>query len=316
MSENPPDGDRPEERPEAEPASRPEPGGPLSDAGSPPPPGPPPGAAGPPPGQYGRPSDPYGPPGGYTGPPQGPPGGYPGAPQAGSAGYPPLPPEPQATTAFGFAWKAFVANAGTLILGQLAWALIVVAITALWMVLLSGTGIIAFGTQSEAAIAGGVVAVAVSAGAVLVVTVFAGIVAAAGMSNATLKLVRGEQITVADFFRIPNLGAVILVALLLGLASGILSITFVGPIILTFFAAYIIVFAIDQRHGIGEAITSGVRMAVAFPGQTVLVLLLAYVANFVGTLLCGVGVLVSLPLTALAVAWLYRSQLPLMQARQ
>ncbi len=189
-------------------------------------------------------------------------------------------------------------------------------ITVLWLLLLSGTGLIALNADSDAAIAGGVVAFAASAGIVLVVTVFVSIVAAAGMSNATLKLVRGEAITVADFFKIPNLGAVILVALLLGLASGILSFTFVGPILLSFFAAYIVVFAIDQRQGVFESIGSGVKMAVAFPGQTILLLLLAYVANIVGALLCGIGVLVSMPLTAIAIAWQYRSQLPLMAARQ
>ena len=191
-----------------------------------------------------------------------------------------------------------------------------VAVTALWMLLLSATGLFAFGFGSEVAIAGGVFAFVGIVGIVLVVMVFVGILASAGITNATLKVVRGEQITVADFFRIPNLGVVIVVALLLGISSGILSITFIGPIILTFFAAYIVVFAIDQRQGIGEAITTGVKMALAFPGQTILLLLLAYVANFVGTLLCGIGVLVSLPLTALALAWQYRSQLPLMRARQ
>ena len=315
MSENPPDGDRPAERPWSAPESS-----------GPPPPGPPPGAAGPPPpgpppGQFNQPSDPYGPPhggpsGGYGGPPQGPPGAYPGAPQAGPGGYAPLRAEPQATDAFGFAWNAFKTNAGTLILGQLAWALIVAVITVLWFLLLSGTGLIAVNAGSDAAVAGGVLALTASIGIVLVVTVFVGILAAAGMSHATLKLVRGEAITVADFFRIPNLGAVVLVAILLGLASGILSVTFVGPILLSFFAAYIVVFAIDQRQGVIESIGSGVKMAVAFPGQTILLLLLAYVANFVGSLLCGIGVLVSLPLTALALAWLYRSQLPLMATRQ
>ena len=189
------------------------------------------------------------------------------------------------------------------------------AITVLWFLLLSGTGLIALNVGSDAALAGGVLAFAASIGIVLVVSVFVGIVASAGISNATLKLARGEAITVADFFRIPNLGNVVLVALLLGLASGILSVTFVGPLLLTFFAAYIVVFAIDQRQGVFEAIASGVKMAIAYPGQTILLLLLAYVANFVGSLLCGIGLLVSLPLTALAIAWQYRSQLPLMPQR-
>lgn len=306
MSEHTPDGERPGQQPEPTPPPPPPagaPGGygpPPQGAGGPGPQGPGDGY-GPPQGQPGG----YGPPGGYAGPP----------PQQGPGGYAPLPPTPQATDAFGWGWNAFKANAGTLILGQLAWLVIVLAITGLWLLILSGTGILAGGSGSDAAaglfLGAGIAGVAL----VVVVAVLVSIFAAAGMSNATLKLVRGEAISVADFFRIPNPGTIVLVALVIAAASAILSFTFVLPIVLMFFVAYAVLFVIDQHQNTVDAITSSVKMALACPGQTVLLLLLAYVANFIGSLLCGVGTLVSLPLTALATAWLYRSQLPIMPAR-
>src|SRR5699024_916961 len=169
MSENTPEGERPAEDP-APPPLPADHGQPDSDAARPPPgaapAGPPPGAApaGPPagagvppppqgpPGGYGGPP-PQGPPGGYGGPPpQGPPGGYGGPPpQAGPGGYAPLPPTPQATDGFAWGWNAFKANAGTLILGQLGWLVIVLIIVGLWFALLSGSGILASASSSQAA---------------------------------------------------------------------------------------------------------------------------------------------------------------------
>ena len=287
-------------------------GGPPNQASSgfgPPPQGPPGGFGGPPP---------QGPPGGFGGPPpQGPPGGFGGPPpHAGPGGYAPLPPTPQATDGFVWGWNAFKANAGTLILGQLAWLVIVLTIVALWFGLLSGSGILASATGSQAA-AGAFLGVGILGVLLLVVVVvLVSIFASAGMSNATLKLVRGESISVGDFFRFPNVGTIVLVAIVLSVASALLSFTFILPVALMFFAAYTVLFALDRGEHLVDAITSSVKMALANPGQTILLLLLAYLANLVGGLLCGIGTLVSLPLTALATAWLYRSQLALTPPRQ
>src|SRR5699024_1228373 len=130
------------------------------------------------------------------------------------------------------------------------------------------------------------------------------------------RSVRGESISVGDFFRFPNVGTIVLVAIVLSVASALLSFTFILPVALMFFAAYTVLFALDRGEHLVDAITSSVKMALANPGQTILLLLLAYLANLVGGLLCGIGTLVSLPLTALATAWLYRSQLALTPPRQ
>src|SRR5690625_4370476 len=332
MSENTPEGERPAEDPAPPPlpadhgqpgsdAAGPPPGaapagpppgaapaGPPPGAGVPPPPqGPPGGYGGPPPqgppGGYGGPP-PQGPPGGYGGPPpQGPPGGYSGPPpQAGPGGYAPLPPTPQATDGFAWGWNAFKANAGTLILGQLGWLVIVLIIVGLWFALLSASGILASASSSQAA-AGAFLGVGILGVILLVVVaVLVSIFASAGMANATLKLVRGEPITVADFFRFPNAGTIVLVAIVLSAATALLSFTFVLPAVLMFFAAYTVLFVLDQGQNTVDAFTNSVKMALANPGQTILLLLLGYLANLVGGLLCGVGTLVSLPLTALALA--------------
>src|SRR5699024_7411110 len=82
-------------------------------------------------------------------------------------------------------------------------------------------------------------------------------------------------------------------------------------IIMMFFAIYIVLFVIDQDMNVIDAIKHGIRMSMATPGQTVLLLVLVYVVNFIGGMVCGIGTLVSTPLSALAIAWLYRSQMPM-----
>src|SRR5699024_6067194 len=228
MSENTPEGERPAEE-SAPPPLPGDLGQPGSGAAGPPPgaapvgppPGPvvPPPPAGPPAGGYGGPPNqassgfgppPQGPPGGFGGPPppsppggfggpppQGRPGGFGGPPpHSGPGGYAPLPPTAQATDGFVWGWNAFKANAGTLILGQLAWLVIVLTIVGLWFGLLSGSGILASATGSQAA-AGAFLGVGILGVLLLVVVVvLVSIFASAGMSNATLKLVRGESISV------------------------------------------------------------------------------------------------------------------------
>src|SRR5699024_8813723 len=131
-------------------------------------------------------------------------------------------------------------------LGQLAWLVIVLVIVGSWFALLSGTGILASASGSQAA-AGAFLGVGILGVILLVVVaVLVSIFASAGMVNATLKLVRGETITVADFFRFPNAGTIVLVAIVLSVASALLSVTFVLPVVVMFFAVYTVLFVLDQ----------------------------------------------------------------------
>ncbi len=270
-------------------------------------PPPPPGAGTPPPPQqpgYGQ------QPGGATPPPPQQPGyaQHPGQAQPGGAPqgqYAPVPTEPQATDGFKWGWEAFKANWSTFVLGQLAWAAIVVVVTVIWVALLSAIGVFGSGIGGEAQAMAFASAGVFGTILMVLVAFVVGIFAAAGVANAALRTVRGESVSVADFFKIPNPVQVGLVAIALGLASSLLSWTFVLPLAVLFFGVYAVYFALDKKQGVVDAITSSVKMALATPAQTILVLLLGMVANAIGSLLCGVGTLVSAPVVVLAVSWLY-----------
>src|SRR5699024_12357430 len=97
----------------------------------------------------------------------------------------------------------------------------------------------------------------------------AGVFAAAGMTNATLKVVRGEEVTLADFCKIPNPLNVLLLAIISAVVASLLTFTIIGPLIMMFFAIYIVLFVIDQNMSVIDAIQHGIRMSIASPRQTV-----------------------------------------------
>src|SRR5699024_362267 len=219
------------------------------------------------------------PPQGYTAPPQGgygagqggpppsaPPPGTPYGPGGHGGGYAPLPAEPQASDSFSCAWSALLGAAGA-----------------------AG----ATGSQAAAGVLTGLGLGSLALAALVIV--LAGVFAAAGMTNATLKVVRGEEVTLADFFKIPNPLNVLLLAIISAVVASLLTFTIIGPLIMMFFAIYIVLFVIDQNMSVIDAIKHGIRMSMATPGQTVLLLVLVYVVNFIGAMLCGIGTLVSTP---------------------
>src|SRR5699024_10568967 len=172
------------------------------------------------------------------------------------------------------------------------WAVIVIGISLLWIALLGAAGAAgATGSQAAAGVLAGLGLGTLALSALVIV--LAGVFAAAGMTNATLKVVRGEELTLADFFKIPNPLQVLLLALITAVVASLLTFTIIGPIIMMFFAIYIVLFVIDQDMNVIDAIKHGIRMSMATPGQTVLLLVLVYVVNFIGGSLSGIGTPVS-----------------------
>jgi uncharacterized membrane protein len=133
-----------------------------------------------------------------------------------------------------------------------------------------------------------------------------GVLQMGAFASATLKAVDGGRVSFGDFFRARNFGQLLLLALLLGLASAIVAITVVGVLVVLFFGIWSILFVVDRRQSAIEAISSSFRFATQNAGQSVVLILLSYLLNFVGGLLCGIGTLITNPLTLLGFADFYR----------
>lgn len=284
------------------------------------PPAPAPSASPPPSGP--PPAQPYGaPPAGAYPPPAGPPPGQPyGAPPAGA--YPP-PAQPygqqppygqpgypgqtvQVQDAFSYGWNRFTQNVGVILGGVLTYVAVLAGLSvAFWAILVGTAQTTVDPVTGEVSTAGGF---AFGFGTFLFVAVLVvlGFLVQAAVVNVSLLVTRGKKLEYADFFRYPNLGTVILAALLIGLATGVLAITIVGPIVFVFFAQFTLFYVIDKKLGVFDAFKASFTVVSRNLGTVVLLFLGVYLAQLVGTLLCYVGLLVALPVAQIATAYVYR----------
>ncbi|ARU50203.1 hypothetical protein CBR64_00385 [Cellulosimicrobium cellulans] len=304
VAQEPPAAAQPASPPPASPDGAPPTGGYPPPAGPPPaqPYGAPPTGAYPPAGP--PPAQPYGqqPPGQ---PPYGGQAGYP--PPAGPYGQPGYPGQQiQVQDAFSYGWNRFTQNAGVIIGGVLTYVAVLAGLSVAFWALLVGTAQTTVDpVTGEVSTAGGF---AFGFGTFLFVAVFVvlGFLVQAAVVNVSLLVTRGKKLEYADFFRYPNLGTVILVALLIGLATGVLAITIVGPIVFVFFAQFTLFYVIDKRLGVFDAFKASFSVVSKNLGTVVLLFLGVYLAQLVGTLLCYVGLLVALPVAQIATAYVYR----------
>ncbi|MBN0041314.1 hypothetical protein JN535_14195 [Cellulosimicrobium cellulans] len=267
-------------------------------------------------------AEPSVPPAGAYPPPAGPPPGQaysqqpPGQPPSGQPGYPP-PAAPygqpgypgqtvQVQDAFSYGWNRFTQNVGVILGGVLTYVAVLAGLSvAFWAILVGTAQTTVDPVTGEVSTAGGV-AFGFGTFVFVAVLVVLGFLVQAAVVNVSLLVTRGKKLEYADFFRYPNLGTVILAALLIGLATGVLAITIVGPIVFVFFAQFTLFYVIDKKLGVFDALKASFTVVSRNLGTVVLLFLGVYLAQLVGTLLCYVGLLVALPVAQIATAYVYR----------
>lgn len=282
MSDNTPSGVPPQPN---------EPAGPAQPTPPPVPPTPPAGgyaAPPPPPGGYAPPPPP---PGGYAAPP---PGGYAApAPSSGGADL--------VMDGVKYGWKKFTQNVGPFIAGGAIWLIgfgIIAGI--LYGVLIVGT--IAAG-DSGASQVGFSFGWALMVGIIALLAVFI----QAAFLNAALRVAAGQVLTVNDFFKLPNMGAALGTAIIVGIASAIGYALFTLPgIAITIFTMFAIVIALDKGLGPVDAIKASIDMVKNNFVPVLLLALAVYVISAIGGAICGIGLLAAYPIAYLAVVYVYR----------
>ncbi len=304
--------------------------------GAPPPP--PPGGPGygaPPPGPgYGRHASPPPGPGGYgppPGPPPGegppsygappPPSGY-GAPPAGYApqpsyGAPPGgagPAQFNIGEAVSWAWNKFTKNAVALIVPLLAYTVALGILGVVAGVLPAVLGQSTNNSYTDAygnTYGGTVVTYGAASYAVLIVgyilLFIVGVYMAAALLSGCLDIADGKPVSIGSFFKPRNLGAAFLTSLLVGVGVAIGSVLCIIPgLIFAFLAQFAIAFAIDRSLSPVDAIKASIATARANVGSALIAWLVQYAIVLVGELLCGVGLLVAMPVALLIQVYTYR----------
>ncbi|QHE67090.1 putative proline rich protein [Rhodococcus sp. WAY2] len=139
------------------------------------------------------------------------------------------------------------------------------------------------------------------------VTTVVGYLINAALVRGALHEVDGNKPAFGSFFQFTNIGAIIIASLIVGVLSTIGFILLVIPgLIVVFLTWWTLQFVIDQNQ---DAVT-GIKSSFGIISQNVgplLLLALALVGiNILGAIPCGLGLLVTIPLTIIASTYAYR----------
>jgi len=140
-----------------------------------------------------------------------------------------------------------------------------------------------------------------------VLYVYAQIVGA-GLIRGALGVTNGQPFKAADVFKFTNLGAVIVTSLLVGLGVFIGSILcYVPGLIFAFLTQYSLYFLIDRNLSPVDAIKASIDLVRNNLGPTIIWYLVSVLIITVGAAVCGVGLLVAVPLVLLGTAHMYKT---------
>jgi len=141
-----------------------------------------------------------------------------------------------------------------------------------------------------------------------VITTIVSLILAMGLIRASLAVVDGRAPEVGMLFRTEHLGAYLVASILVGLAVGVGFILCIIPgLILMFLFAFFGYAIVDERAtGAAESIGMSWNLVSKNVGSLLLLFILVIVINIVGAILCGIGLLFTYPLTAVAVAYAWR----------
>ena len=129
----------------------------------------------------------------------------------------------------------------------------------------------------------------------------------AGITRGALALTDGRQLELATFLSTDNLAQIAIGGVVLGVATAIGSLLcYIPGLIVAFFGQFFVFFAVDQNLGGIDAIKASVAFVNEHIGTLVGFYLASLVAWFIGSLLCGVGMLVAFPVVIIAQAYMYR----------
>lgn len=303
VSENPPTGPQYGSDPNQpqypqNPAGNPPPGNYPPPSGNPPQGGgyPPPGGNYPPPGGYPPPGSYPPPPGNYPPPPGNyppPPGNYPPPPgNYGAAGYGGgVPPTLSVGDAISFGWNKFKDNAGV-------WVGIILIAAVIQIVL-------SFIFRSNSTDFSALYSVWSIIGTI--VSTVVGYLINAALIRGALHEVDGNKPAFGSFFQFANVAAVIIASVLVGIATAVGLILLVIPgIVVVFLTWWTLQFVVDRNEDAITAIKSSFRAISSNAGQLFVLALALFGINIVGAIPCGLGLLVTIPITVIASTYAYR----------
>jgi uncharacterized membrane protein len=136
-----------------------------------------------------------------------------------------------------------------------------------------------------------------------------GMILALGLYRASLAVVKGQTPDVNMLFQVEGLGSYIIAAILYGLMVfvGLIFCIVPGIILAIMFMFYGYLIVEDPTLGPTEALSKAQQITKGRLGELFVFGLALFGINLVGALLCGVGLLFTYGISAIAVAYAYRT---------
>ncbi len=252
-----------------------------------------------------------------TPPPAGPPPPGQGLPAYGSAPPPygshpgAMPPPPgggpvrgyEATDAFGYAWKAFKANAGQLVLATVAIVAVAIVLSLVTEAVAPTPDFLAADGSFE--FEGGALLLSFLAQTVLGAVV---LLPTAAMIRGCLDICEGRRFSFGDAFSRISPVPVVITGIIVSLLTSIGFVLLILPgIVVSIFSFFAIYFVVDRDESPLKAIGSSFAMVGSNFGQALLSGLLAFLILIAGTVALVVGLLVAVPITVVAGAYAFKS---------
>ena len=255
--------------------------------------------------------------GGYPPPPQHGPPGYQPAP----AGYPPAGPpgyggaQPfNVGEAFSWAWNKFSKNAAPLIIATLVYGLIVIVLQVIVNLLQAAVspGVSDY-TSSGSGFSYSWSTTSMGIGGLLVsivgwfLSLIVGAAIQSGYISGVLDIANGQQVSVGSFFRPRNIGQVIVAGLIVGVITTIgFFLCIIPGVIASILLIFTVVALLDRNLSAVDAVKTSFDLSKANFGNVFVTWLAMVAIVFVGALLCGVGLLVAVPVAALILVYAWR----------
>jgi uncharacterized membrane protein len=243
------------------------------------------------------------PPAGYGEAPPPPP---PAAPPGGSGGY-------SVGNAFTYGWNKFTQNLGQILVAVLVLVgvLVVVQLVGFFIgraVACDPSFNLTTG-ETETCNGGLFTAQNIVSWAFSLISWIISMIIGAGIVRAALDITAGRQLEPSTMLRPHKLGDVVIASLLIGILTFVGFILCVIPgILVAFFTSYTLYFLMDREElGAIDAIKASFDFTKNNAANVILWFLLSVVAWFVGALLCGIGLVVAVPVVLIGTAYTYKT---------
>jgi uncharacterized membrane protein len=215
--------------------------------------------------------------------------------------------------AFSWAWGKFSANAAPFIVATLVYGLIIVVLQSISSFISAAVNpgdstsyvsddssfSFSYNLSSPAGILAGFIG--------WLVLLIVGAAIQSAYYSAVLDIANGQQVSIGSFFKPRNVGNVVIATLIVGLITAIgFALCIVPGLIASILLMFTVIALLDRNMSAVDSIKASFNTAKANFGPVILTWLVVVVAVVVGALLCGVGLLVALPLAALIEVYAWR----------